>query len=156
MPSFVTIDRSVHELFSENLRSPKTRKSVAIHEAVSDHSAPPRLRQVVGRGPPQGRLDRPPPRREAQSRNARAGAGRGGAKHAVRVVHRRPPAHRGSASGTVGGGGGAEISGITRGGFQRAVSRSGRLWSGRLCHLSAEAGGTAYTFTIAQCSRMPV
>ena len=40
MTSFVTIDRSVHELFSEKPRSPKTRKSVAIHEAVSDHSAP--------------------------------------------------------------------------------------------------------------------
>ena len=33
MPSFVTIDRSIHEFFSENPRSPKTR------EAVSDHSA---------------------------------------------------------------------------------------------------------------------
>ena len=39
MPSFVTIDRSIHELFSENPRSPKTRKSVAIRDAVSDHSA---------------------------------------------------------------------------------------------------------------------
>ena len=38
MPSFVTIDWSIHELFSENPRSPKTRKSVAIREAVSDHS----------------------------------------------------------------------------------------------------------------------
>ena len=35
-----------------------------------------------------------------------------------------------------------------RGGFQRAVSRSERAWSGRLCHLSAESGGTAYPFTI--------
>ena len=39
-PSFVTIGRSVRELLSGHPKSPKTRKSVAIRETVSDHSAP--------------------------------------------------------------------------------------------------------------------
>ena len=62
MPSFVTIDRSVHELFSENPRSPKTLKSVAIRKAVSDHSAVAAGRRLARPPLPAIRdLDRAPP-----------------------------------------------------------------------------------------------
>ena len=91
MPSFVTIDRSVHELFSENPRSPKTRKSVAIRDAVSDHSAMCRTYRFIDPGPSFVFIGPPP------SATRPVAAGRRLARPplpAIRDLDRPPPPQR--------------------------------------------------------------